>query len=76
MTRQLVRVPTRNMTREEWLEQRRKSIGGSDAAAIVGLSKWASPFSIWAEKTGKTPPKEDNEAMRIGHDLEDYVARR
>ena len=76
MTRQLVRVPTRDMTREEWLEQRRKSIGGSDAAAIVGLSKWASPFSVWAEKTGKTPPKEDNEAMRIGRDLEDYVARR
>ncbi len=76
MTRQLVRVSTRDMSREEWLEQRRKSIGGSDAAAIVGLSKWASPYSVWAEKTGRIPPKEDSEAMRIGRDLEDYVARR
>lgn len=67
---------TADMSREEWLEQRRHSVGGSDAAAIVGLSKWASPYSVWADKTGKVPPKEDTEAMRLGRDLEDYVARR
>ena len=76
MTRQIVRVPTRDMPREEWLELRRKTVGGSDAAAIVGLSKWASSYSTWAEKTGRILPKEDNEAMRQGRDLEDYVARR
>ena len=48
------KVSTRGMSREEWLMQRRKTIGGSDAAGIVGLSKWASPFSVWAEKTGRT----------------------
>ena len=69
------RVSTRNMSREEWLDRRRKSIGGSDAAGIVGLSKWASPFSVWADKTGRAPEKEDTEAMRQGRDLEDYVAR-
>lgn len=63
------------MSREEWLDRRRKSIGGSDAAGIVGLSKWASPFSVWADKTGRAPEKEDTEAMRQGRDLEDYVAR-
>lgn len=70
------KVSTRNMSREEWLNQRRKTIGGSDAAGIVGLSKWASPFSVWADKTGRAPEKEDTEAMRQGRDLEDYVARR
>lgn len=67
---------TVGMTREAWLAERKKSIGGSDAAAIIGLSKWATPYSVWAEKTGKLPEKEDTEAMRIGRDLEDYVAQR
>ena len=70
------RVSTVGMSNEAWLTQRRKTIGGSDAAAIVGLSKWASPFSVWADKTGRVPAKEDNEAMRQGRDLEDYVAHR
>ncbi|MBO7670350.1 MAG: YqaJ viral recombinase family protein [Oscillospiraceae bacterium] len=69
-------IPTVGMSLEEWLLQRRKSIGGSDAAAIVGLSKWSSPYSIWAEKTGRLPEAEDTEAMRIGRELEEYVAQR
>lgn len=69
-------VSTKGMTREQWLDIRRKSIGGSDAAAIVGLNPYSSPFSVWADKRGMLPPVEDNEAMRIGRDLEDYVAHR
>lgn len=72
----LTYIPTRGMSRDEWLEQRRKSIGGSDAAPIVGLSKWSSPYSVWAEKTGRLPEKEDTEALRLGRDLENYVAAR
>lgn len=72
----VIRRSSKNMERAEWLETRRQSIGGSDAAAIVGLSKWASPFSVWAEKTGRMPAPSDNEAMRQGRDLEDYVAQR
>ena len=69
-------IPTANMSREEWLAQRKHTIGGSDAAGIVGLSKWSSPYSVWADKTGRLPDKEDTEAMRLGRDLEDYVAKR
>lgn len=69
-------VSTRNMSRAEWLERRRKSIGGSDAAAVLGLSKYSTPYTVWADKTGKLPDKPDSEAMRLGRDLEDYVARR
>jgi len=72
----LTRIPTKDMSREDWLEHRRKSLGGSDAAGVVGLSQWASPYSLWAEKTGRVPEKEDTEAMRQGRDLEDYVAQR
>lgn len=67
---------TRGMSREEWLLCRRKGIGGSDAAAIAGLNPYASPYSVWADKTGRLNEGEYNEAMRIGRDLEYYVARR
>lgn len=72
----LEQVSTLGMSREEWLERRRHSIGGSDAAAIVGLTKWASPYTVWADKTGRLPEKEETEAMRLGRDLEQYVATR
>ena len=72
----LIRVSTKGMTREKWLELRRRSLGGSDAAAVLGVNPYASPYSLWAEKTGRVTDKPDNEAMRLGRDLEDYVARR
>lgn len=67
---------TRAITHDEWLELRRTGIGGSDAGAIMGVSPYKGAFSVWADKMGKLPPIEDNEAIRQGRDLEDYVARR
>ena len=67
---------TRTLTHDEWLAMRRTGIGGSDAGAIMGVSPYKGAFSVWADKQGKLPPIEDNEAMRQGRDLEDYVARR
>lgn len=72
----LIRVSTKGMAREVWLEARRGSLGGSDAAAVLGVHPYASPYSVWADKTGRLPEKPDNEAMRLGRDLEDYVALR
>jgi putative phage-type endonuclease len=62
--------------RSAWLEERRKGIGGSDVAAIMGLSPWATPVTVWLDKTGRQPPQEETEAMRLGTELEDFVARR
>lgn len=67
---------TRTITHDEWLELRRTGIGGSDAGAIMGVSPYKGAFTVWADKMGKLPPIEDNEAIRQGRDLEDYVARR
>ena len=53
--RGIKKVSTAGMNREDWLEQRRHTIGGSDAAGIIGLSKWSSPVSVWADKTGRLP---------------------
>ena len=69
-------VSTKGMSRKDWLAQRRKTIGGSDAAAIVGLSRYSTPYTIFMDKTGRLPDKPDTEAMRLGRDLEDYVAKR
>lgn len=63
-------------SRDKWLAARRKGIGGSDAAAILGLNDWSSPYEVYADKLGLLPPKEETEAMRQGRDFEEYVARR
>lgn len=67
---------TKDMPREEWLELRRHSIGGSDAACVVGLNQWKSAFTLFYDKKGEIKDTPDNEKMRIGRDLEDYVAKR
>ena len=72
----LTLVSTKGMPQQEWLAHRRKAIGGSDAAAIIGLNDYSSPMMVWLDKMGKLPEKEENEAMRLGHDLEEYVAHR
>lgn len=59
--------------RAEWLKAREGGIGASEVAAVVGLSKWDSPYSLFLRKTGQVPPIEENEAMRLGHKLESVV---
>ena len=67
---------TKDMTKEDWLAMRRKGIGGSDAGAIAGMNPYSSAFSVYYDKIGAAPEKETSEAMRIGTDLEEYVAKR
>lgn len=73
--RNIIAISTVGMSREEWLEHRRRTIGGSDAAAIVGLSKWATPLTVYMDKKGLSPDKPDSIPMRIGRELEETVAR-
>ena len=70
----ITKISTAN--REEWLALRSKYIGGSDAAAVVGLNSYASAYSLWAEKTGKTPSFGGNLATEVGTFLEEFVARK
>lgn len=64
------------MDRQKWLEERRTGLGGSDIAAILGLNPYESPYTVWADKLGLLPEREDSEAMRQGRDFENYVAQR
>jgi putative phage-type endonuclease len=60
----------------EWLNERRKGIGGSDAAAICGLSPWRTPLQVWEDKRGLSGPIPDNDAMFWGRTLEPVVRQR
>lgn len=40
----------------KWLETRNAGIGGSDAAVIMGLNSYKSPYQLWMEKTGHAHP--------------------
>lgn len=58
-------------------EDRSKFVGGSEVAAIMGLSQYETPLSIWAKKTGNIPSEiEMNEAIEFGIDLEDFVCNK
>ena len=59
-----------------WLRLRKSGIGGSDAGAICGVNPYSSAMKVFQDKTNESVEEQDNEAIRIGHDLEDYVAQR
>lgn len=69
-------IPTLDMPHEEWLRLRKTGIGGSDAGAICGMNPYASPMSVYQDKSSDEVADLDNESMRQGRDLEDYVAKR
>lgn len=57
-------------------EERRKYIGGSEVAGVLGLSRWSSPLRVWAEKCGEIPVKDlsDKIEVKLGNKLEQTVA--
>jgi putative phage-type endonuclease len=62
------------MSYVQWLEYRNKGIGGSDAAAILGVNPWTSPLALYCEKLSLTPPKVEAERMEWGRILEGPIA--
>lgn len=60
----------------EWLKLRKTGIGGSDAGAIVGMNRFSSSMKVYKDKTTDDIEIQTSESMRVGHDLEEYVAQR
>ncbi len=71
-------VETENLSREDWLSYRRKGIGGSDAAAIMGMSPFCTKRDLYYDKLGIQAVMDEEEdnwvAKEVGHRLEDLVA--
>ena len=54
----------------EWLAHRMNFIGASEAAIIMGLSPWKTPYQLWEDKLGLSKPDEENFAMKRGSAME------
>ncbi|HKR38412.1 MAG TPA: YqaJ viral recombinase family protein [Paraburkholderia sp.] len=73
-------VETKDLSRDDWLAVRRNGIGGSDAAAAVGLHPYMSPLELWLVKTGRDAhlphpdPHDTTEPVYWGTLLEPIVA--
>lgn len=65
-----------DLTREEWIQVRKKYIGGSDAGAILGVNPYRGAMDVWLDKNTDQTKDLESEAIRQGNDLEDYVAKR
>ena len=69
-------VDTSNLSSEEWLSYRRRGIGGSDAAAILGISPWRTARDLYYDKLNvvKADMDENWVALEMGHLLEPIAA--
>ena len=70
------KIPLAGVDNLEWLRLRKSGIGGSDAGAICGVNPYSSVMKVFQDKTSEDVEEQDSEAIRIGRDLEDYVAKR
>ena len=62
-------------TREEWLEARKNHIGGSDAAACVGVNPYKDNVQLWEEKMGLVTPEDisNQDYVRYGTEAETHL---
>jgi putative phage-type endonuclease len=54
----------------EWLEWRRKGLGASDAAIILGISEYKTPLQLWENKLGLRPDDPETFITQMGHKFE------
>lgn len=66
MTHKIIKI--NNQT--EWLQNRTKGIGGSDAASILGLNPFKTNLELWREKTGRNEPKDISDKPQVNYGKE------
>lgn len=58
----------------EWFAARQAGISASEIAAVLGISPWESPFSLWHRKAGTVGEQAGNDEMRWGSRVEAAIA--
>lgn len=60
---------------DDWITQRRKGIGGSDAGTVLGVNKYKTNVELWEEKTGQREPEDisDKPAVKFGKFAEEHL---
>lgn len=71
-------VAPAGLEREQWLDVRRKGVGGSDVAAVLGMDRYRGPIEVYLDKVGELPDRPRDaaldEAAFWGTTLEPVVA--
>ena len=63
------------LNNQDFTHNRSRFIGGSDMAAILGLSKYRTPVDVWLEKTGQATSQPPSLPMRFGQFAEEFIAQ-
>lgn len=71
----LKKISTVGMTEQEWLDRRRSTIGGSEAAAVLGLDPYVSPYTLWQRKKGNVEEVQTSLPAEFGKFAEEFVAK-
>lgn len=74
MKSKLLLTPTREMTRETWLEYRKRGIGASEVGTILGLNPYKCSAQLFYEKLGEAPETVETMAMFLGSEQESFIA--
>ena len=70
-------APMIQLDEASWLDHRKTGIGASEILVALGMSKWKSAYTLWAEKSGKLAPEPvTGIAVELGHFLEPFIARK
>ena len=62
-------------SREEWLQNRTKGIGGSEISAVIGCNPYMDNITLWKYKTGQLEPEDisDKPFVKYGNDAEYHL---
>lgn len=63
------------MLSAQQLVERCGRIGASDVPVIMGVSRWKTPYGLWAEKTKRLLPEErpESDSISLGHLIEPWL---
>lgn len=65
-----IQTPRYTMGSDEWREERRKTVGCSEIAAILGINPWKSAFAIYQEKRGEVSSNIESDVLTWGKQME------
>ena len=70
-------IPTKNQSKEDWLNQRSLTVGGSDMGTLFNKNEYSSVTQLFYEKLGRIKPVDlsENSAVHYGSSFEDVVLR-
>jgi len=67
---------TKENWKEAYLQERRKYIGASDVAGIVGMSPYSSAMKVWFDKVEGSSQSKENIPAELGLFLEPYLRKK